>query len=119
MEKAIEFSSLIGKTILSLENNENEIIICCSDGTQYKQYHEQDCCEAVGVEDLCGDIDDILGSPIILAEESSSHVIGKKSYDSTTWTFYKIDTVKGGVTIRWSGSSNGYYSEEVSFVQIK
>lgn len=33
-------------------------------------------------------------------------------------TFYRIATAKGQVVIRFYGSSNGYYSESVSFAQL-
>lgn len=113
-------SDLIGKTITSIENNNNdELIFHTADGLTYKMYHDQDCCESVSIEDICGELDNLIGSPIVMAEESTSNENPKDSYDeSFTWTFYKFATVKGYVTIRWYGESNGYYSEGVDFVLL-
>lgn len=108
----IPFSTLEGKTLTAIENRGNEIIFTTSDGEKFRQYHDQDCCEVVIVEDVVGDLEDLIGSEIIAATESSSNT---EVDDSTTWTFYNIGTIKGWVTIRWNGNSNGYYSESVSF----
>ena len=74
--------------------------------------------EEVFIDAIVGDIDDLLESPILFAEESTnSGDMDGKIYDSFTWTFYKFATVKGYVTVRWYGTSNGYYGEGVSFAE--
>ena len=84
-----------------------------------KLFHDQDWCEHVTIEDICGSLDDLIGSPIIRATQDSNRDNPKKDGDdSHTWTFYNIATAKGHVTIRWYGSSNGYYSEGVDFIAL-
>jgi hypothetical protein len=79
-------------------------------------YHDQGCCENVYVESHDGDPNWLVGSPIIQAEQVDNIDIPDtpdNADESYTWTFYKFATVKGSVTVRFFGSSNGYYSEDV------
>lgn len=116
-----EFSELLGKTITKFDVSDDEIFIECSDGSNYDMYHSQACCESVYIESVVGDVNDLIGTPILLAEESSSDEnpegVEIEYQDCFEWTFYKLATIKGYVDIRWYGSSNGYYSTSVSFVK--
>ena len=116
----VEFEILKGKTLIAIVGATagSDQIEFYSDAGDFVMYHHGECCESVQVEDIAGDIADLIGSPILLAEESSNSEIldGKPANPySFTWTFYKLATAKGHVTLRWLGSSNGYYSESVSF----
>ena len=127
-----EFEELVGKTLTEIKNNGDELIFIANDGTEYKMYHRQSCCETVYIDDINGDLADLIGTPILLAEEVSNEefvdAFAKNLHsdpsedvfipDSYTWTFYKIATVKGYVDIRWYGESNGWYSERVDFIQV-
>lgn len=119
-----DFKLLEGKTLSSIEIKDDEITFIVSEDEKYKMAHNQNCCERVYVEEIIGDIEDIIASPVLLAEEVSyeneepegvSPKDGHYKDDSYTWTFYKLSTIKGSVTIRWLGESNGYYSESVDF----
>ena len=88
---------------------------------RYVFFHHQDCCESVYIESVVGDINDLVNTPILIAEESSGDTPADHVFEyepeSYTWTFYKFATRKGYVDLRWLGQSNGWYSEGVSFVK--
>jgi hypothetical protein len=146
-----QFSQLAGKTLTKIDGKvgDEEMHFHCSDGQVYRLKYYQDCCARCSVEDVCGDLEDLLGSPILLAEEVSNdkptpEIVAERraeyekdkaedpegyynsgtfehycdQFESETWTFYKLATVKGAVTIRWHGSSNGYYSESATFERL-
>lgn len=118
MVKEVPFSTLMGKVITEirgLEKDGEEVTFKCIDGSSFSMYHDQECCESVAIDDVCGDVADLLNTPILVAEETSRE--GNPECGSSTWTFYKLATIKGSVDIRWYGESNGYYSEGVSFFQ--
>jgi hypothetical protein len=113
------FSDLIGLTLKDVVVKGDVIYFLTDSSRVFKMYHEQDCCENVGVEDIAGDIKDLIGLPLLVAEESSNHEEVVNSVDGgCTWTFYKLATFNGHVVIRWLGESNGYYSESVDFVEL-
>ena len=119
--KFVDVSILKGKILkdIKIEGTES-ILFIDKDDIEYEMFHDYDCCENVYIEDICGDINNLIGSKIIMAEEVINRDLSPLNEfdESYTWTFYKFATVKGYVTIRWYGESNGYYSEKVDFAII-
>lgn len=119
-----DISELIGKVMVKVEQVGSERLeFHCEDGTVYAFFYERDCCASCDIEDIIGNLSDLVGSPILMAEEVTSDEnpegVTKEDQISFTWTFYKFATVKGYVTVRWYGESNGYYSESVSFKKVQ
>ncbi len=130
-----EFSTMVGKTFTDVRKvdegigDSDAILFTVSDSEQYAMFYDQDCCASCSIEDIAGDLSDLIASPVVRAEQNSSEepdLPVKKTVDedyeyedeSFTWTFYRIQTAKGLVVIRWYGSSNGYYSESASFGKV-
>lgn len=148
-----EFVNMVGVTMIKITGSERgsaRMVFHAEDGRYFTFYHQRDCCEYVSIEDVCGDIEDLVGSPILYAEEVSNSARQQRldrmssnvtltpgdlaaeaaaverdepvgleepvvSADSYTWTFYRYATAKGTVVVRWLSTSNGYYSEGVSY----
>ena len=115
-ESEVKIENMVGKVFTSVRNEGTELVF--QNATEsFVFFHQQDCCENVSIEDVCGDLQDLVGEPLLLAEEVSGETpvdFNEREYESVTWTFYKFATRKGYVDVRWLGESNGYYSEGVS-----
>ena len=120
-----DINTLIGMTMSSVKQvGSDELIFTNVDGRVFKFFHSQSCCESVEIESIVGDLQDLVRSPILLAEEAIKKNENPEGFEPTvyqdcfTWTFYKFATIKGYVDVRWYGGSNGYYSERVEFVEV-
>jgi hypothetical protein len=116
----MKFEDLAGMTLarVDLSSDTSEIVFGTTAGRIFRQYHEQDCCESVKVQDVVGDLSDLIGLPLLLAEETTREATPDEVGEYGSWTFYKLATIKGSVTIRWLGESNGYYSVSVDFAEV-
>jgi hypothetical protein len=112
---------MLGRTFVNIEGCDqysDEILFTSANGDVFKFHHDTECCEQVLVEEIIGDIQDLIGAPMLMAEESSDE--GHRGEVNGTWTFYKFATTKGYVTVRWFGwSGSRYYSEHVNLELIE
>lgn len=109
------FNDLKGKTFVSVIRGDDEVNFYLADGSYYSMTHVQQCCEGVSIEDIVGDLSDLENTEILYVDGTTED--GECSdWSTSTWTFYNLRTIKGSVTMRWYGSSNGYYSESVDIL---
>lgn len=117
-----DVSILLNETLVKIdvEKSMMSITFFTKSGRVFKMYHEHDCSEHVSIDDIEGDLDDLIGYPLTISEESTNREdsFGRTVDDSFTWTFYRFATIKGWCIIKWLGESNGYYSEAVDFYEI-
>lgn len=112
-----------GKTCRDVYKDGDRVYFIVSDTEKYALAHEQDCCEQVYIESVDGDLEDLIGAPLLMAEEAyrrpEEGELSEGQYDySVTFSFYKFATINGYVTIRYTGESNGYYSEEAELYRV-
>ena len=124
--QCVDFDYLVGRTFdeINVLEDMGRIEFIENNGSVYHMEHRQDCCEDVYIEDIDGDVSDLIGNPILRAEESSNtegEVDGKEleKEDYYEWTFYKLATIKGSLTIRWFGRTNSCYAIKAFLYVIK
>ena len=110
-----KIADMVGKVFTSVTETGDTMVF--ENATErYVFFHEQNCCESVSINDVVGDLSDLEGEPLLIADEvEGQSPVGfeDEDHESVTWTFYKFATRKGYVDVRWLGESNGYYSESV------
>ena len=111
--------AMLGQVFVSVTGSvgSDALVFVTDHGVRFTFGHLQDCCETVEINDIVGDLQDLVGEPLLRAEETSGAdgpAFEDPEYpESYTWTFYKFATRKGYVDVRWLGESNGWYSERV------
>ena len=120
----VDIGDFVGEVFTDIEvKGEDAIIFTHSSGRKFQMFHSYDCCENVVIEDITGEVHKLCDTPILAAYKSTNRTDPPSSINGNhgeyTWTFYRIATIETTVVIRWYGTSNGYYSEEVSLQEIK
>jgi hypothetical protein len=112
----VNINSMVGKIFTRVSGGVGSgELVFENDTERFVFFHYQNCCECVDINDIVGDLQDLVGEPLLIAEEvSGATEPDEEHYESYTYTFYKFATRRGYVDVRWLGESNGYYSESVS-----
>ena len=126
------YKEFIGETIKQVyyDKDGTYVIFKFESGNGLLMEHEQDCCEYVDLDDVVGGkLEELVGQKILNFEEVINRDLDEKPLklnidtvdtddNSFTWSFYKISTIKDDITLRWFGTSNGYYSEEIKVSKL-
>ena len=105
---------IISEIVVTKDSGDDSIVINFEDGSYIRMFHEQECCEAVWIEDIESNKDISDYKDAVVIDMYVTTRVNLRDEESGTFTFYNLNTSKGSINIRWNGESNGYYSEEVS-----
>lgn len=105
---------IVGATFKSVTvgpgNQPESVTFVTEDGRTFQMHHEQDCCEYVYLKKIKGDVNSLIGRPVVQASINYTH------RDEGTETEITIRVEKRGkVQFIWLGVSNGYYGETATF----
>lgn len=106
--------SLLGQTFSKVHVSDDAVHFYIEGKLKFKMCHVQECCESVYLGDITGDLDDLVGSPILDAKETYSY-----SKEVGECYFYDIRTLKGSVTFRFMHEYAAMYSSKASLIFVK
>lgn len=122
-----QIKQLEGQTFICVDGCERysyAVFFHSVDGGVFCMHSGEDdgCEEAVWLEEVHGDVEDLVGVPILKAYADTVHwnmfLNQNTRQSSLRATFYRLSTIKGTVTFRWLGTSNGFYAEEVTVEKV-
>lgn len=113
----MEFSSLIGLVIKKIMVCEAYPFISFhTDNDTFILHFNEICCDRGYIADICGDLKDLIGVPILDASfESNSSKVDISVDKDVCWAYYKLSTINGYVSIRWIADGYYFYGTEVIF----
>jgi hypothetical protein len=104
------------------ENGEadiSDVVFVNDKGEAYRMYHEQDCCECVIVNEIHAGVEITDCEEFIFRSESEWGDSATHSFFKLIWHVEKPWKRRCEITIHWLGTSNGYYGEGVSLVEMR
>lgn len=122
MEEYCQIEDMVGLVFTKVISDSESVTFYLTDNDYFIFKHLQNCCESVYLEDICGDLSDLENTPMVVAEELYSppeYQDEDTDYGIRRWTFYNFRTNKGTVSLRFCGTSNGYYSVGVNVLRYK
>lgn len=105
---------VLGSVCIFAQRRDSVVVLAFSCGVILQILHKEECCEEVWLEDITGDLNDLVGHPIQTLDVRSQE--DPSLGESGSWTFITLRSNGGSVDMRWCGTSNGYYSERPALI---